>query len=283
VSGADQLLIYYVGITYLTLGAILYFLIKRIPPNIFIGLRIGFTFISREVWSRVNREYGASLVALGTAVILLNYLGLPPNTLLNVSVGAAIVITLVFIIRAYRLADYYATMKVGGGGEGVEVIKPLKLGSLRTALAIAPPILITASLILTYPILPNQVATHFGPNGLPNGFTSKYGFLTFVTPLILTLSLLGLASVILGMKLPIAFYNPWTTMGRFFIAVTDLLIATSWVMVLTYVSIVTYNVLGRHILDPGLVATTSSLITVLLGIRVIYVCLIKRSKGTSQA
>ncbi len=276
-SDASSWGITYLGLSFIVLGAILYFLIRKIPPNIFVGVRIGFTFISREVWIRVNREYGASLIALGTATLILMKLGLPPNTILTTSIITSIILTIAFLIRAYRLAEYYTTMKPETSRGEVKVIQPLKVGILRTSLAVAPPVVIALLGITTYSLLPNQVAVHFGSNGLPNLFEDKEVFMKSTTPLFTVLALVSVASIVLGRKLPIAFYNPWTTMRRFYVAVTDFLICTSWVLAISYVDLIHYNLLSRHLVDPMVLVTASLILLILLIARIIYVCLVRRS------
>ena len=276
-SGVSYWGIIYLSTFFIVLGAILYFLIRKIPPNIFVGVRIGFTFISREVWIKVNREYGASLIALGIAVLILMRLGLPPNTLLTTSLVTSIVLTVVFLIRAYRLAEYYTTMKPEVSKGEVKALQPLKAGLLRTSLAIAPPIIIALLGIATYSLLPNQVAVHFDSNGLPNLFEDKDSFMKSTTPLFTILALVSAASIVLGRKLPIAFYNPWTTMRRFYVAVTDFLICLSWMLAISYVDLIHYNLLSRHLIDPMVLVTVSSILLILLIARVIYVCLVRKS------
>jgi len=69
-------------------------------------------------------------------------------------------------------------------------------------------VLVTAALaVYFYPKLPNRMASHFGFNGQPNGWTSKLEFLGMMLSLQLGLAIFMLALTRIIRKLPISMVN----------------------------------------------------------------------------
>lgn len=51
-------------------GLIIYFIANRIPPNPFLGFRIGYAYVSRRVWVKLNRISGIVVALIGVLVLV---------------------------------------------------------------------------------------------------------------------------------------------------------------------------------------------------------------------
>ena len=103
------------GIGALLFGAGLatYFLAPRVGPNPIFGVRVGYSYASREVWDKTNRFGGAllALVGVGTMLLgaLLHALGIAPREGMGILAAAMIAallgVTAWMFVYARRLAQ----------------------------------------------------------------------------------------------------------------------------------------------------------------------------------
>ncbi|OYT50523.1 MAG: hypothetical protein B6U73_03845 [Desulfurococcales archaeon ex4484_204] len=232
-----------------TTGLLLYLLAHKIPLNPLFGFRIGYAFISRDVWVRVNREAGAVFAVVGYSSIAVWALTSATLTYLYYIVIGVLAGTAFFIYRAVRLAEYYSTMAPakGSGFKPIEVPR----GSLwRLSLALIMPLTPLALFLSSYRDLPSSVAVHFNAEGAPDVFVGKAAFVG-VTAAFVLIAALPLAIIAVSRRYPMLMYNPWVSITKFTNVVTDVLIAISAMVVVSYLDVIRYNVLKEHVLPVG--------------------------------
>ncbi len=169
-----------IGALLLLVGVITYYFAPRVGPNPFFGVRVGYTFASREVWDNTNRFGGMlmALTGLGVAVLglLLQWGGVTgPDgiAILTVGmVGALIVETVWLFAYARKLAR----------GTAVPEIAPVKFRWAYLSPVLVTFTLLAALSVYVYPLLPpERLATHFDLNDQPDGWMTRDGFYaTFV-------------------------------------------------------------------------------------------------------
>ena len=245
--------------TLITLGLIQYFIVSRkVPPNPFIGFRVGTTFMHREVWVRINKQSGIALVALGAITFLLNELGVDALTTL-IAVVTYLPIYALLLYRSYRLAEYYSLIKPSRDGSEVEVLRLEPPGVIKLVLAALPPLIVTTSIITTYSL---------GTHELSGGYFSSNFIVTTVIYLITTSY--ALINILLGIKYPILFYNPWMSIQRFYSLTTDILIGISWTIAITYLNMTIYLITNTYPIPINLLIPALPMIVVCLVARLAY-------------
>jgi uncharacterized membrane protein len=191
----------------LLIGAATYALAPRVGPNPFFGVRVGYSYASREVWDKTNR-FGGMLMALtglgvGALGLVLQWAGLATAAAFTLLVVVMVVALLAetgwMVLYARRLAQ----------GATVPGIAPVPFRWSYLA-----PVVVTFALLLAvaawfYPSLPaERVASHFNFAEQPDGWMARDAFY---------LSFLGLASlslVIDALVVLVATREPLIAFGR---------------------------------------------------------------------
>ncbi len=259
------------SITLVAAGVTLYFAGKFLKPNPFIGFRIGPTFTDKRVWKKVNCEAGVAFLGFGSVIALLALLDVRAGVIIAFSITGILFITLCFIWRAYRLAEYYTTMSPPEISKEKPIMLPgISVGQIRTLLAVLPPLLVITAFLVAYASLPAEVAVHFDVNEVPDRFENLSYFTCFTTPLMTLLSSMGLLALIAAKKIPILVYNPWIRFSEFFKLVFDILVTVSWMICISYVAIIAYNVTGQHPVPLNLIIIPLMALLALLTMRLAY-------------
>lgn len=190
-------------------GLATYFLAPRVGPNPIFGVRVGYSYASREVWDKTNRFGGAllALVGVGVALLgaLLHALGIAPRDGAGILVGAMLVATLGatawMFVYARRLAQ---------GAPITREIAPVKFRWTYLA-----PVLITFALLVAlaayfYPQLPaDRVATHFNIAEQPDGWQTRDEFFAQFLGLAALFVVLNVIAVIVATREPLIAFGRW--------------------------------------------------------------------------
>jgi uncharacterized membrane protein len=198
-----------IGGLLLVAGLAMYFFAPRIGPNPIFGVRVGYSYASREVWDQTNRFGGAllALVGLGIALlgVLLQMLGVAPREGMNILVAAMLVATLGATVWMFVYAR-----RLAQGAPIAREIAPVKFRWTYLA-----PVLITFALLVAlaayvYPQLPaDRVATHFNIAEQPDGWQSRDEFFAMFLGLAALFVILDLIAVIVATREPLIAFGRW--------------------------------------------------------------------------
>jgi uncharacterized membrane protein len=198
-----------IGGLLLVAGLATYFFAPRIGPNPIFGVRVGYSYASREVWDQTNRFGGAllALVGLGIALlgVLLQMLGVAPREGMNILVAAMLVATLGATVWMFVYAR-----RLAQGAPIAREIAPVKFRWTYLA-----PVLITFALLVAlaayvYPQLPaDRVATHFNIAEQPDGWQSRDEFFAMFLGLAALFVILDLIAVIVATREPLIAFGRW--------------------------------------------------------------------------
>lgn len=203
-----------IGGILLIAGIATYYLAPRVGPNPIFGVRIGYSYASREVWDKSNRFGGAlmSLVGIGTAIlgVLLQLLGVAARD----SVGVLTATMIIAFLGATAWMFVYARNLAQGTAIARE-IAPVKFHWAYLA-----PVLITFALLValaaySYPQLPaERVATHFNIAEQPDGWQSRDEFFVMYLGLAALFVVLDGVAVLVATREPLIAFGRWGTSWR---------------------------------------------------------------------
>ena len=181
----------FIGLTLLTAGLLM--LAFRNRQNSFIGVRIGYTYMSEEAWRKANTAGGLFFVGFSVFLIIM--------ALMGASIGAFLITIIVGVLagagvsvavakRTYELEELSEEAPEKPTGERIEAnVKPY----LLVQLAFLGLYLLFVA--LNWNSLPEPMAVHFDASGTPNGFMSRawgaVGVPVMVWAMFLGLTLLG--------------------------------------------------------------------------------------------
>ncbi|NOY10530.1 MAG: DUF1648 domain-containing protein [Archaeoglobi archaeon] len=145
-------------------------LLVRDRPNPYVGVRMGYTYLSREAWRKANTFAGVYSVLVG-AVMLLAVLLLNPPIHVFIIVYFLSLFPLVYV--SYRIAK--KTYEMEDMSSPPREMKPFTAGSVRKPVLLQTIPLLAYLLIaaLSWNSLPDVVAIHFAMDGTPDGFAGK--------------------------------------------------------------------------------------------------------------
>ncbi len=243
----------HLGIATALLGLALALLAGRLPMNPFIGVRVGYTFMSRRVWVRVNREGGVALAVLGVLTAVTDYFLLRPDYALYLYISGSLALVIALVVRAKKLAEYEATVSPPEvrAPKVISEVKPPTPNKPRLALLMALTVATLAVGFAAYPHLPDPVATHFNAEGVPDDFVSKEFF-----PLVATLftlpGLIAFLMLAVSRVVPVFLYNPWVPISKFLDVIVEIMAIIQGVEFLAIADTVYFNLSGKHLLNPTL-------------------------------
>ncbi len=140
----------------------------RNRPNPFVGVRFGYTYLSKRAWKRANTFAGAFSLISGLLMLTLYLLDFPKSVILAVflcCVATMAVLTYRIAKREYEIEDL--STPVGRA-------EPMEFGSNRVLIVeIALILLYLALVAILWKELPEKMAIHFDLYGKPDNFVSK--------------------------------------------------------------------------------------------------------------
>jgi uncharacterized membrane protein len=203
-----------IGALLFVIGLATYFLAPRVGPNPIFGVRVGYSYASREVWDRTNRFGGMVMALIGLVVALLA----PLLQLLGKTARDGTVLLTGLMIAAL----------VGGTALMFAYARRLALGT-AVARELAPvrfrwtyilPVLVTFALLAAvavyfYPLLPaERMATHFGLDDQPNGWMSRDGFYISYLGVAALFVILDALAVFVATREPLIAFGRWGATWR---------------------------------------------------------------------
>ncbi len=198
----------------------------RNRPNPFVGVRFGYTYLSRRAWKKANTFAGIFSLILGFLMLTLYILDFPKSVVLAVflcCVATMVVLTYRIAKREYEIEDISTPV------EGTE---PMKFGSKKALIAVTVPILLYIALVaVLWKDIPERMAIHFDLSGKPDNFVSKpVGVLIPISVMSLILFLTFLTE-----KEPLLLKFPPVRSHR-------ILVVLQAMLFLVFVSVLFYNV-----------------------------------------
>ncbi len=203
-----------IGALLLIAGLATYFLAPRVGPNPIFGVRVGYSYASREVWDKTNRFGGALLafIGVGTALfgILLQWLNVAPRDGITVLTIAM----LVAVLGATGWMFVYA--------RGLAQATPIarEIVPVKFRWAYLAPVLVTFALLVAlavyfYPQLPaDRVATHFNLAEQANGWQSRDEFFAMFLGIAALIAALDVIAVIVATREPLIAFGRWGASWR---------------------------------------------------------------------
>lgn len=162
-----------IGLLISAIGLITYWLAPRVGPNPIFGVRVGYSYASRDVWDQTNRAGGLLIGAIGVIVailsLLLQWLGISPAQI----TGIITAVMIIALLGGTASMFWYARRLA----QGTALAREIKPVAFRWAY-LTPSFVTFLVLVLLaayfYPQLPaGQMATHFGLNDQPNGWMPR--------------------------------------------------------------------------------------------------------------
>lgn len=195
------------------IGLITYYVAPRVGPNPIFGVRVGYSFASREVWDKTNRV-GGMLMALTGLAFALFALALQELSVLT-SAGTAL-LTIVLIVALIGETGWlflYARRLAQGAAVREIAPVPFRWGYLAPVLAAFG--LLAALAAYSYPLLPaERIATHFNLSDQPDGWMTRDAFYVTYIGLAALFVLLDGLLVLAATREPLIAFGRWSTSWR---------------------------------------------------------------------
>ena len=198
-----------IGALLFVAGLATYFLAPRVGPNPIFGVRVGYSYASREVWDKTNRFGGAllALVGVGTALfgVLLQWLNVAPRD----GVSILTIAMLLAVLGATGWMFVYARGLAQAAPIAREVA-PVKFRWTYLAPVLVTFALLVALAVYFYPQLPaDRVATHFNLAEQPDGWQARDEFLIMFLGIAALVAVLDVIAVIVATREPLIAFGRW--------------------------------------------------------------------------
>ena len=161
-----------VSVISILMGVLLYAF--RNTPNPYIGIRIGYTYLSEEAWRKANAFAGIYCIVLGLTLLAVSLI-FHPSKLIFLAI--ILILAAVLAVQSYRIAkETYERedMKTPVSAARLEKVeaKPADL-KLYLLIQLIPVVVYLILALALWNKLPDTVAVHFSASGRPNGYASK--------------------------------------------------------------------------------------------------------------
>lgn len=196
---------------YLVTAVLQYSVAPKLGPNPYIGLKIGYTLSSKEVWVKANKKVGYLMILHG--LVLIPFSVIAGDNVLLFLLPFLVPLIVISIYGIWYSARLLETIEKSGPYSTVP-IKPIKL-SLPWKISPLLLVLITVAFIcITYPSLPNVVAVHFDSSGNPNGWSSRKTLIQLYVVYLATFAAVAYLLIYAGEKHPILVHSGIVRIGR---------------------------------------------------------------------
>jgi uncharacterized membrane protein len=196
------------------IGLATYFFAPRVGPNPIFGVRVGYSYASREVWDRTNRFGGIVMALIGLAVALLA----PLLQLLGVAARDGFVLLTALMMAALVGGTAWMFVYARRLASGTAIAR--ELASVRFHWVYVVPVLASFVLLVAvatyfYPLLPAaRMATHFDLNDQPDGWMSRDGFFVTYIGLAALFVVLDALAVLVATREPLIAFSRWGSTWR---------------------------------------------------------------------
>jgi uncharacterized membrane protein len=154
----------------IAIGVIVYAL--RNTPNPYAGVRIGYTYLSKEAWRKANTFAGIYCIIVGLILLAVTLIFNPSRELF---LALLLVLTIILTIKSYRIAketyereDMRTPLKNSTKPIEETIVKPYLIAQ------IIPIIFYIILIILFWENIPDAVAIHFDVSGKPDNYVDKF-------------------------------------------------------------------------------------------------------------
>lgn len=196
------------------IGVITYVFAPKVGPNPIFGVRVGYSYASREVWDKTNR-FGGTLIALVGLVVAILAIILQWQ-----SPGAADGIRALTALMLAALLGSVVWMFIYARDLAQGTVIAREMAPVQFRWAFLAPVLATLGLLVAvalyfYPALPaDRLATHFNLYNQPDGWSTRDGFLISFFGMAGLFVLLNAAVVFIATREPIIALGRWGSTWR---------------------------------------------------------------------
>lgn len=246
------------GIVSIAYGLIHILLVPLIGPNLFIGLRYGYTMADKRVWVKSNRFLGYLATIQGLVFIAMSFYVRETFLVGMAFIFSNVIIALASLVRAIEYANMILGYLPREEGE-IKPIRPLEHSNLTKFLMVLSFLGNLMIIVTIYNSFNGYIAVHFDLSGRPDAFQSVSTFTILSLFFASTIFILFLAIGLIGLKYPMFLHSGVLTLkwGReaLFRLISYSFIAAESIFLLVFYDIYFYNVNGTHILSlPILIA-----------------------------
>ena len=142
----------------------------RNTPNPYIGVRMGYTYLSKEAWRKANTFAGIYCILMGFCLLAISVILKPSKPAF---LAVLLILLAILVVQSYRIAK--ETYEREDLRTPANTTRPLEMIGVKPYL-IAQLIPIAFYLILAsmfWDKLPDTVAIHFDASGRPNNYADK--------------------------------------------------------------------------------------------------------------
>jgi len=166
-----------IGCSEIIAGASVLLKATKLSPNTYLGFRVPVAFLTRNIWTKVNRVSGKIGVVLGLVSIIGSLLR---NIFSYIIAFTTLAISIsVPIIYARRIMEK-ETGRAPGPETPSQTLEVIRINRVSIVVSMMEFIAIIGILLASYESLPNRVAIHFNLAGEPDIFTPKLDFLVIL-------------------------------------------------------------------------------------------------------
>ncbi len=265
-----------IGLIIAVSGAIIALVAKRLPINPFIGFRIGYTYSSKKIWVKYNRYAGISFTIIGLVIMALSLIIESITFLTIILLTTMLTTTITLALLAAHESEkelgkqaYEIEKKREQREEKIMRINPVMPSPPRLILMIMPPILSIILSIYYIPLLPENIPVHFDINGYPDKWEPLSAFTTTTLPILIALQFIGIITILVELKAPLAFYKPGLPKRKVVELIYVIGIIVAWAMFIALIDIYYYATRNSHIISTQVYTVIIVFLIVFIVIRIV--------------
>jgi len=246
-------------------------------PVPFIGFRVGYAYISKRCWKKINIVAGLAFLSIALSVPIQRMV-MDSGTLILLLALEIVVATWILTEVAERIAEreLLRIEDTSTQCDSLTELRSLKPFPILVAVALAMLVVLIIVAVQEVPRLPSTVALHFGPNGEPDRYGSREELLTsLILSTTLIYSIYALF-IYLGVKKPEAFHKPWLGIEgvrKIVEALYAILTLIAVIVDFAFIDTIHYNAYGSHVASPNIMVplTLGSIFVLVLYATIMYV------------
>ncbi len=158
-----------ISVLLIVVGVLTYALRNR--PNPYIGVRFGYTYLSKEAWRKANTFAGICVTILGLILLIVS---LTLNISLSIFLAILMIALTILVVLSYKIAK--ETYEIEDLKTPTQVTKPLRIEGIKFYLIvqIVPIFLYLILTLILWDKIPSRVAIHFDVTGKPDYYSDKF-------------------------------------------------------------------------------------------------------------